>query len=131
MAGALSPALAAPRCAPLYPRLAAAIGAALRQGPSRSMATKPRTLQSWLAVAIMGVLVLVFLVLGVGGGGGRLTDIFANRSDAVIIAGQHVVTMNQFKRIFEQQKQRFDQQAGQPVPLEVIVQNGVDRQMLE
>jgi peptidyl-prolyl cis-trans isomerase D len=95
------------------------------------MATKPRTLQSWLAVALMGLLVLVFLLLGVGGGGGRLTDLFANRSDAVIVAGQHVVTSNQFKRIFEQQKQRFDQQAGQPVPLDVIVQNGVDRQMLE
>ncbi len=88
------------------------------------------TARSPVAIALMGLLVLVFLILGVGGGG-RFPDLFgAAGADSVIIAGGHSIGSRDFKQIFDQQKQRFDQQAGQPVPIELLVQNGFDQQLL-
>ncbi len=93
-------------------------------GSLRSTARNP------VAIVLMGLLVLVFLILGVGGGG-RFPDLFAAAgADSVVTAGSHSISSRDFKQIFDQQKQRFDQQAGQPVPLELLVQNGFDQQLL-
>ncbi|MGI9170169.1 MAG: SurA N-terminal domain-containing protein, partial [Caulobacteraceae bacterium] len=93
-------------------------------GALRSTAKNP------FAIALMGVLVLVFLILGVGGGG-RFPDLFAAAgADSVVTAGAHSMSSGDFKRVFDQQKQRFEQQTGQTVPVEVLVQNGFDQQLL-
>jgi peptidyl-prolyl cis-trans isomerase D len=84
-----------------------------------------------LAVALMGLLMLVFLILGVSGSN-RLGDIFAGtRGDAVIIAGQHMVSTREFKRIFEQQRRNYEEQTHQPLSLDALVQSGGDQQLLD
>lgn len=93
-------------------------------GSLRSTARNP------VAIALMGLLVLVFLILGVGGGG-KFPDAFrANNADAVVIAGGHSMNTRDFKHIFDNEKQRFEQQAQQPVPTELLVRNGFDQQLL-
>ncbi|MHB8530487.1 MAG: peptidylprolyl isomerase [Caulobacteraceae bacterium] len=93
-------------------------------GSLRSTARNP------VAIALMGLLILVFLLLGVGGGS-RFPDAFlAGHADAVVIAGGHSTSSNDFRRIFEQQKERFEQQSQQAVPVEVLVENGFDQQLL-
>jgi len=94
-------------------------------GTLRSTARNP------VAIALMGMLILVFLILGVGGGG-RFPDAFrANRTDAVVQAGSHVVTSTDFKRIFDEQKQRLEAQNKQPISNEMLVQGGFDQQLLD
>jgi len=93
-------------------------------GSLRSTARNP------VAVALMGVLVLVFLILGVGGGG-RFPDAFRTvNADAVVTAGGHSMSSRDFKRIFDQQKERLEQQAQQQVPIDVLIRNGFDQQIL-
>ncbi|HEY5105273.1 MAG TPA: SurA N-terminal domain-containing protein [Caulobacteraceae bacterium] len=83
-----------------------------------------------LGIALMGLLMLVFLLLGVGGGG-KFPDAFgAAHTDAVVLAGSHSISARDFKRIFDQQKERLDQQAQQQVPMELLLQNGFDQQLL-
>jgi peptidyl-prolyl cis-trans isomerase D len=78
----------------------------------------------------MGLLILVFLVLGVGGGG-RFPDAFRGaRSDSVVTAGAHSTSVTDYRRIFEQQKAKFEQQSKQPLTVEFLVQNGFDQQLL-
>src|SRR5207247_8460912 len=88
--------------------------------PRRSMSGPIRRKRNPLAVALMGLLMLVFLILGVGGSG-KLTDIFAGTSgDTVIVAGQHTVSPAEFKRVVEQQKQQYEQRTGPPLTLDFI-----------
>ncbi len=78
----------------------------------------------------MGLLILVFLILGVGGGG-RFPDAFRGaRADSVVTAGGHVVSATDYRRIFDQQKQHFEEQTKQQVSNEALVQNGLDLQLL-
>ena len=78
----------------------------------------------------MGLLILVFLLLGVGGGG-RFPDMFrGGKADAVVTAGGHSTSTIDYRRIFEQQKQRYEQQAKQPATTEFLVRNGFDQQLL-
>ncbi|MEO8811934.1 MAG: SurA N-terminal domain-containing protein [Caulobacteraceae bacterium] len=94
-------------------------------GSLRSTARNP------VAIALMGVLILVFLVLGVGGTG-KFPDLFhPSRADAVVVAGSHAMSARDFRRIFEQEKTRFEKQAGQTYSAEFLVQNGFDRQLLD
>ncbi len=93
-------------------------------GSLRSSARNP------ISIALMGLLILVFLILGVGGGG-RLPDAFRQVApDAVVTAGSHSVSKQDFRRIFNQQKDRYQQQTGQTITTEFLVQNGADGQML-
>ena len=83
-----------------------------------------------ISIALMGLLILVFLILGVGGGG-RFPDAFRQVApDSVVSAGSHSVSKQDFKRIFDQQKDRYQQQTGQTITTEFLVQNGADGQML-
>ncbi len=94
-------------------------------GALRSTARNP------VAVGLMGILILVFLILGVGGGS-RFPDLLAGtRGDAVAAAGAHAMSPRDFQKVFEQEQQRFEQQAGQSVPVDVLVKNGFDAQLLE
>jgi peptidyl-prolyl cis-trans isomerase D len=93
-------------------------------GSLRSSARNP------IAVAIMGALILVFLVLGVGGG--RFPDAFRSiNADAVVSVGSHSMTSHEFEKVWEQQKQKFEQQTGQDLTNQVLVDNGVDTQILD
>ena len=75
-------------------------------GTFRSTARNP------IAIAIMGALILVFLVLGVGGG--RFPDAFrAVNADAVVSVGTHSIGSRDFDKVWEQQKQKYEQQSGQ------------------
>ncbi len=93
-------------------------------GTLRSTARNP------IAIALMGLLILVFLILGVGGGG-RFPDAFRSiRADSVITAGSHSTSSREFRRIFEGQKTKFQEQTQQQLTNEFLVQNGADQQML-
>jgi peptidyl-prolyl cis-trans isomerase D len=93
-------------------------------GSLRSTARNP------LAIALMGLLMLVFLLLGVGGGG-RFPDVFrSGGGDAVVSAGVHSMSSRDFRRIFDSEKAKFEQQSQQQTPVELLVQNGFDQQLL-
>jgi peptidyl-prolyl cis-trans isomerase D len=93
-------------------------------GSLRSTARNP------VGIALMGLLILVFLVLGVGGGS-RLPDILSGaKADSVVTAGRHTVSQREYARIFEQQKQKFEQQYNQTFANDFLVKNGVDLQLL-
>jgi peptidyl-prolyl cis-trans isomerase D len=82
------------------------------------------------AVALMGLLCVAFMILGVGGGAG-FPDIFkTTHANAVVSAGVHTVSAADFRRIFDQQKQRYEEQTKAPVTNEFLVQNGLDEQLL-
>ena len=93
-------------------------------GSLRSTARNP------IAVALMGLLILVFLVIGIGGNG-RFPDLFRQvRADSVVSAGGHSMSATDFRKVFEQQKQRFEDQSKQTVTNSFLVQNGFDQQLL-
>jgi peptidyl-prolyl cis-trans isomerase D len=93
-------------------------------GSLRSTARNP------VAIALMGLLILVFLVIGVGGNG-RFPDLFhQTRADSVVTAGSHSMSATDFRKVFEQQKQRFEDQSKQTVTNSFLVQNGFDQQLL-
>src|SRR5512147_2791576 len=81
--------------------------------------------KSWVAAVLMGLLIVSFALWGI-------RDVFRGRiSDAVIVAGSRTISSVQFKREFDQQKQQYEQQYGQPIPVEVAVNGGLDKQVLE
>jgi len=82
------------------------------------------------AVALMGLLCVAFMILGVGGGAG-FPDVFkTTHANAVVTAGAHSVSAADFRRIFDQQKQRYEEQTKAPVTNEFLVQNGLGEQLL-
>ena len=94
-------------------------------GTLRSTARNP------VAIALMGLLILVFLVIGVGGNG-RFPDLFRQvRADSVVSAGGHAMSANDFRKVFDQQKQRLEDQSKQTVTNNFLVQNGFDQQLLK
>ncbi len=93
-------------------------------GTLRSTARNP------VAVALMGLLILVFLVIGIGGNG-RFPDLFRQvRADSVVTAGGHSMSATDFRKVFDQQKQRFEEQSKQTATNSFLVQNGFDQQLL-
>jgi peptidyl-prolyl cis-trans isomerase D len=81
--------------------------------------------KSWVAALLIGILIVAFAIWGI-------RDVFRGRiSDAVILAGSRTVTSADFKREFDRQKNALEQQYGQPIPTDVAVANGLDRQILE
>ncbi len=93
-------------------------------GTLRSTARNP------VAIALMGLLILVFLIIGVGGNG-RFPDLFRQtRADSVVSAGSHAMSATDFRKIFEQQKQKYEDASKQTVTNSFLVQNGFDQQLL-
>jgi peptidyl-prolyl cis-trans isomerase D len=88
------------------------------------------TAKNPVAIAMMGLLILVFLILGVGGGG-HLSDIFGGaHGDDVVVAGGHSMSARDFEKVFDQNRQRFEEQSKQQVSVELLVRNGADKQLL-
>ncbi|HLZ82282.1 MAG TPA: peptidyl-prolyl cis-trans isomerase [Caulobacteraceae bacterium] len=93
-------------------------------GSLRSTARNP------VAIALMGMLILVFLILGVGGGG-RFPDAFRGaRADSVITAGGHATSVADFRRVFQNEKQHLEEQNKQTFTNEFLVENGLDKELL-
>jgi peptidyl-prolyl cis-trans isomerase D len=81
--------------------------------------------KSWVAAVLIGLLIVSFAVFGIN-------DVFrGNFRDSVISAGSRNVTSADFRREFDAQKRRIEQQSGQPIPLEFAVERGLDRQVLQ
>jgi peptidyl-prolyl cis-trans isomerase D len=77
------------------------------------------------AAGLIVLLIASFAVFGI-------RDVFNGKiSNAVIQAGKHSISAADFKREFDNYKARFEQQAGQPIPTEVAVQNGLDKRVLD
>ena len=92
-------------------------------GNLRGTARKP------LSVALMGGLMVIFLILGVGGG--RLPDAFRSaHPDTVVSAGAHSINALDYRKIFEQQKQKLEQQSQQSYSAEFLIRNDFDKQLL-
>lgn len=80
--------------------------------------------KSWVAAVLIGLLVVSFAVFG-------LSDVFrTNFSGSVIVAGGRKVEAAEFKQAFDRYKGELDQRFGQPMPLEMAVERGLDRQVL-
>ncbi len=93
-------------------------------GTLRSSARNP------IGVALMGALTLVFLLIGIGGGG-RLPDVFNGaKPDSIVAAGQHVISAQEYHTIFDQQKKRLEQQSGQVYTTDFLVKNGFDQDLI-
>jgi peptidyl-prolyl cis-trans isomerase D len=83
--------------------------------------------KSWVATILFAVLIVSFVIFGIGN-----RDTFRGRSsNAVIAAGDRQVSPAQFKRVFDNFRQRLEQQYNQQITAEVAAENGVDRQVLQ
>lgn len=78
------------------------------------------------AIVLIGLIVLAFTVVGVN-------DVFRGgvAGDYVITAGDRTVTPAEFKREFDGYKARLEQEVGQPIPMDAVADNGLDRRTLE
>jgi peptidyl-prolyl cis-trans isomerase D len=86
----------------------------------RSLAKSP------LVIALLGVLMLSFLVWGV-------RDVFTNLNagDAVIQAGGRTIGEARFRQIFEDELKSYSQQTGQQISLPDAVKADLDRQVAD
>lgn len=81
--------------------------------------------KSLVARILLGVLIVSFAIFGIG-------DVFRQaRSDTVVKAGSREVSAADFKREFDSYKQQTEQRVGQPIPIEMAVERGLDRRVLD
>ena len=81
--------------------------------------------KSWVAVSLIGLLILAFGIWGV-------QDVFKRRiNDNVISAGSRSVSSRQFKRVFDQQVQQVEQRAGQAITTQEAIAHGLDDALLQ
>jgi len=86
-----------------------------------------RIATSWVGPAIMGTLMLTFLLLNAG-----TRDALRGRiEENVIQAGSHQVTKAEFTRLFNAKKVEYEKQTSQSFPLEELVREGGDQTMLQ
>lgn len=81
--------------------------------------------KSWVAVVLMGLLIVSFAIFGI-------SDVFTNRVGAwVIKAGGREVSAPDFKRMFDNWRQQAQQQSGEELPLELVVERGFDKRLMD
>jgi peptidyl-prolyl cis-trans isomerase D len=84
--------------------------------------------KSWFGPAIMGAILVALTFLGTGG----VRNILGGRiANAVVSAGSHQVTANQFTKMFQHNEEEYQQRTGQTFPLEEALKEGADRNMLQ
>lgn len=93
-------------------------------GSLRSSARTP------FGVGLMAVLAIVFLLLGVGGGGNLPAALAAAGGQWVVIAGSHQLEATDFKLAWDNQKKKYEEQFHRPVTDEEMAAAGVDKAML-
>jgi peptidyl-prolyl cis-trans isomerase D len=80
--------------------------------------------KSWVASLLIGLLVVSFSVWGI-------RDVLHPKfSDAVVTAGAHETSPNEFKRMFEGMRQQAGQQAGQDLSVTDAIAAGLDQRAL-
>ena len=80
--------------------------------------------KSWVATALIGLLIVSFAIFGVH-------DVFKGKiSDAVVSAGTRQVSSADFKRMFDNAKKQAEQRSGQPISYDDAVAHGLDQQLL-
>lgn len=81
--------------------------------------------KSWVAMILIGFLILAFGIWGV-------QDVFHRRiNDNVITAGSRSTSKAEFKRIFDQQVQQIEQRAGRAITAQEAIANGMDAELLQ
>ena len=81
--------------------------------------------KSWVALVFIGLLVISFAIFGIG-------DVFQPRTgDWVVKAGSRTVTGVEFQRLFDNYKQQVQQQMGQPLTNQQLVERGIHERMLQ
>ena len=87
-----------------------------------------RFAKSWFATVLFGLLIVSFVVFGIGN-----RSLFQRHaSNAVITAGDRVrFRPATYKREFDRYKAQVEQRVGQPITPELAAANGLDRQVLQ
>lgn len=81
--------------------------------------------KSWVAVLLILLLAASFAIFG-------MNDVFRmNFGGTVIDAGKREISPADFKQVFDSNKTRLEQRFNQPIPLEMAVERGLDRQLLQ
>ena len=81
--------------------------------------------KSWVAIVLIGLLIVSFAIFGIN-------DVFqASFKDTVVSADGRTITSAEFKRAFDNQRQQLEQQMGQPITLQMAVDNGFDNAVLQ
>lgn len=78
------------------------------------------------AAVLIGLLIVAFGVFGI-------RDVFGNKvaADAVVTAGDRTLTAADFKREFDSFKSRLEQQYRQPISMEAVAANALDKRALD
>ncbi|MBL8555754.1 MAG: SurA N-terminal domain-containing protein [Phenylobacterium sp.] len=82
--------------------------------------------KSWPARILMGLLAISFV-----GWGANQVGVSAVAGDWVVKAGSRTVDSQAFKREYDNQKKRIEQQQGQPITPEIAEQNKLDTMVLQ
>jgi len=82
--------------------------------------------KSWVATLLFGLLIVSFVVFGIG----NRTAFQQHISNAVITAGDRQVSPAAYKSEFDRFKARVEQQVGQQITTEVAAANGLDGEVL-
>ena len=81
--------------------------------------------KSWVAAILIGLLAISFAVFG-------LDDVFQPRGgDWVVQVGSRTVTGGEFRRVFDAQKAQLQQQTGQTVSNQEVVERGLHVRLLD
>ncbi|THD59781.1 peptidylprolyl isomerase [Phenylobacterium sp.] len=83
--------------------------------------------KSWVATLLFGLLIVSFVVFGIG----NRNNFSPRISNSVITAGSRSIGPAEFKRAFDGFKGKLEQQYGQQISPELAAQNGLDRQVLQ
>jgi peptidyl-prolyl cis-trans isomerase D len=84
-----------------------------------------RIVKSWVAAVLIGLLIISFAVFGIG-------DVFRGMgTDTVVKAGSRELTSADYRREFDTYKAQAEERVGQPVPIDMAIERGLDRQVLE
>lgn len=87
------------------------------------LAAVRRFTKSWIAIGILGLLIISFAVFGI-------SDVFTGAVNQwVVKTGDRTVSSTEFRRMFDEQRRQMEQQRG-PITIEDAVTNGLDQQML-
>ncbi|MBW8881864.1 MAG: peptidylprolyl isomerase [Asticcacaulis sp.] len=76
--------------------------------------------KTWAFKGLMLLLVIGFAIFGVGKFGGSLST----TGDNIVVAGDHTVTPRQFKSMFDNYRQQYEQQAGESLDNDKFVEAG-------
>jgi peptidyl-prolyl cis-trans isomerase D len=84
--------------------------------------------KSWFAKVLLSVLILSFVIFGVG----SFRDVFNARiSNAVVSAGSRQVSADQFKQMFDRYLHAAAQQSNQPISVQDAVAQHLDTRVLQ